>query len=285
MATYDRDLGLVTAYGYAKAAGYTGTEEEFAQALSALEVPTPVSKGGTGATSLDDAGILTKDGVQISPGHKFFGGMTVFGDTPMVRFFRDDASFANTSRFYNIQASSKVVNNKRVINRPQFVAYSYDSTTGDQNNYYENYYLPPITPDRTANVDYAVLTSKTPVTVGQGGTGMTGKTALTLTRTENAYVDSESFARLHVYKWGKVISIHFNLVLSAEMPTTSNYVEIGRISNFSIPYPLYANIPAPSDGSKVMIAQITSTGIINILGGSYPLPRGFYRGQLTAIES
>lgn len=55
MATYDRDLGLVTAYGYAKSAGYTGTEEEFAQALAALEVPMPVSKGGTGASTATQA--------------------------------------------------------------------------------------------------------------------------------------------------------------------------------------------------------------------------------------
>ena len=31
-----KDLGIVTAYGYAKQNGYTGTEEEFAELLSIL---------------------------------------------------------------------------------------------------------------------------------------------------------------------------------------------------------------------------------------------------------
>lgn len=47
MAT--KDVGIVTAYGYAKSKGYTGTEEEFAQLLAGTESAQSYAVGGTGS--------------------------------------------------------------------------------------------------------------------------------------------------------------------------------------------------------------------------------------------
>ena len=41
--------------------------------------PLAVSRGGTGATSLDGAGILTKAGDQVAAGNKTFTGHTTLG--------------------------------------------------------------------------------------------------------------------------------------------------------------------------------------------------------------
>lgn len=129
-------------------------------------------------SALDSGGVLTKTGTQTVTGQKNFpAGVAIYGDTPTLRFFRgkeSDADFLlNNSRLLNIQASSKVVNNKRVLSRVQFVAYSHETSTGNQLTYYENYRLPVVTADRSSNVDYEILTSKNVVAVSQGGTGAT----------------------------------------------------------------------------------------------------------------
>lgn len=60
MATVTKDLGIATAYGYAKSKGYTGTEDEFAQAM--LDMTTAVDDAQQYAQDAEDA----KDDAQAS---------------------------------------------------------------------------------------------------------------------------------------------------------------------------------------------------------------------------
>ncbi len=57
-----------------------------------------------------------------------------------------------------------------------FKLYSYNNTNATKLTYNENYYLPAVTPNRTDNGSYDILTSKNTVTVAQGGTGKTSWT-------------------------------------------------------------------------------------------------------------
>lgn len=50
---------------------------------------------------------------------------------------------------------------------------SYSSSTYKNLAYYEHYRTPDVTADRTSNGDYRLLTTKSAVTIGQGGTGAT----------------------------------------------------------------------------------------------------------------
>lgn len=60
MATVTKDLGIATAYGYAKSKGYTGTDDEFAQAM--LDMTTAVDDAQQYAQDAEDA----KDDAQAS---------------------------------------------------------------------------------------------------------------------------------------------------------------------------------------------------------------------------
>lgn len=51
--------------------------------------------------------------------------------------------------------------------------HSYSSSDGSKLSYVEDYILPTVTADRTATASYNILTSKSAVTVAQGGTGAT----------------------------------------------------------------------------------------------------------------
>ena len=58
-----------------------------------------------------------------------------------------------------------------------FLQRSINSSTGSNLSYYEYYHLPGCTNDKTSNSYYTILTTKSAVTVGQGGTGKTSWSA------------------------------------------------------------------------------------------------------------
>jgi hypothetical protein len=89
---------------------------------------------------------------------------------------------------------------------------------------------------------------------------------LTLTRTENDYVDATSFARLSAFRKDNVLFFICNLSLSSSIPAGEHpdFVEIGRISDWSGLYTIMQNIPSQqSDGNSLLI-RITQNGIISI---------------------
>ena len=89
---------------------------------------------------------------------------------------------------------------------------------------------------------------------------------LTLTRTENNYVDDKSFARLSAFRKDNVLFFICNLSLSSSIPASelSDFVEIGRISDWSSEFYILQNIPSQkSDGSSLLL-RISQSGIISI---------------------
>jgi hypothetical protein len=87
---------------------------------------------------------------------------------------------------------------------------------------------------------------------------------LTLTRTENNYIDATSFARLSAFRKDNVLFFICNLSLTSSISAPSDFVEIGRISDWSGIYTIMQSIPSQqSDGSSLLI-RITQDGIISI---------------------
>ena len=103
------------------------------------------------------------------------------------------------------------------------------------------------------------------------------RAVLTLTRTNNSFVDSTSFGRLSAWRQGGWYWIFFNLAVTTA-GTTSDWVEIGSIANYSAASSIYVTIPGVSDGSSVLTLYITDSGKINIYCGTGTLKTGFYRG-------
>jgi hypothetical protein len=100
-------------------------------------------------------------------------------------------------------------------------------------------------------------------------------TGLTLTRTENDYVDATSFARLGAFRKDNVLFFICNLSLTSSISAPSDFVEIGRISDWSGIYTIMQSIPSQqSDGSSLLIS-ISQNGIISIY--SVKATSSFYR--------
>lgn len=76
MATITKDLGIATAYGYAKSKGYTGTEEEFA--LSMASCGTVVDEAREYAEIAREAA----ESVTLTVSHDGNGTVTLTGFTP-----------------------------------------------------------------------------------------------------------------------------------------------------------------------------------------------------------
>ena len=80
--------------------------------------------------------------------------------TPQFWFWRSDSTTqANTLAL--IFANTQTVNSKACMERFYIREYSYDASTGDQKNNWENYYLPTVNAGRTTNASYQILTTKT----------------------------------------------------------------------------------------------------------------------------
>jgi len=80
--------------------------------------------------------------------------------TPQFWFWRSDSTTqANTLAL--LFANTQTVNGKACMERFYIREYSYDASTGDQKNNWENYYLPTVNAGRTTNASYQILTTKT----------------------------------------------------------------------------------------------------------------------------
>lgn len=103
---------------------------------------------------------------------------------------------------------------------------------------------------------------------------------LTLTRTENSYFNATSFARNAACKKSGYYFVRLNLSSATVTTATTEFIQIGTISNYSALYDGFANV-MPQDGSnKVACFQITTDGKIKFFA-----PNGtggaFYRAVLT----
>lgn len=108
--------------------------------------------------------------------------------------------------------------------RFQFRQYS-PTPTGTRTSYYDEYRLPAATLDKTSNNFYNILTTKSAVTVAQGGTGQTGITYL---NTASNIIDTVNtgFAvtTAEFVQWGKVASLRLVFTKTAAVTTRQTVV-------------------------------------------------------------
>lgn len=126
---------------------------------------TITALGGTGA-------YLPITGGRMTGRLELADGSSVYSQYSPMLYLRagtDD----DYQKMGSIFANGATVNNKRVIDRLYLRQYSYNSTTGETLEKWDQYRLPVVTADKTGSNTYEILTNKTAVAVNQGGTGAT----------------------------------------------------------------------------------------------------------------
>lgn len=131
-----------------------------------LKTPLSTTEGGTGvsASSLDDAGILTKSGTQVASGMKMFPvGSGFYHDRwAQIQFFRS-GSRGDANMFGMITTIPITVNGKQCMSHFRFREDSYNTSGDHYAGYYEDYALPSVDANRTSSAAYQILTTKSNV--------------------------------------------------------------------------------------------------------------------------
>ena len=179
---------------------------------------------------------LVSTGAQTFGGAKTFNGIAKFSSsagTPEIHF----VSKSNDPADYNgiMYLATPLTGSNRRTDRFIFRGMSYNSSTGARLTNYENYQLPSVNADRTSNATYNILTSKSPVTIAQGGTGQTGQTAQqSYTPTVKIGTTAQTVSSLSAYykSWGlmKLIGGRFNLTT-----TGTGQLIISLPTGFTVP--------------------------------------------------
>ena len=106
---------------------------------------------------------------------------------------------------------------------------------------------------------------------------------MTLTRTNNAYVNTTNFNRLVCYKTGKTGVLFLNLAMSTSMPNGTALTQIGTISGVTLKVPHDITIPCQSNNATILV-EITAAGAIMV--GNYSgtaTGTNFFRGIVPLV--
>ena len=141
----------------------------------------------------------------------------------------------------------------------------------------------------SANISLGASLSATNLTaIAEGGFTNTiletlKRTTLTLTRTEQNYVDATNFARLTAYKRSNICICEMNLRINSTAPSgaMADFVEIGRITGWSAGFTAYQDVPS-QDADSTLEVRITSGGVISISSDNLE-PNAFYRTFIVAL--
>lgn len=91
------------------------------------------------------------------------------------------------------------------------------------------------------------------------------KKAVTFTRGGNLYVDATSFARITGYCAGDIVVVNMNLALSAALPKTSDFVDIGSVLGYTFKQDSMMMVQAGnSTNTGVALIRIAANGYISI---------------------
>ena len=159
----------------------------------------------------------------------------------------------------------------------RFFEYSLDTNTGNKTKYYETYRLPNVNNNRTSSKDYDILTSKSPVTIPQGGTNATNAAGArsNLGIMSNTYqcngllVTSKTDSALKGYGHATVSIINRTVIVSFGVKietagTLSNVYDSGiwisTLKNLNSNLPDFTSVGATLSGT---INYYTSSGAIN----------------------
>ena len=95
------------------------------------------------------------------------------------------------------------------------------------------------------------------------------KEAVTFARGGNLYVDATNFARITGYRAGDVVVVNMNLALSAALPKTSDFEEIGSVLGYTFKQDSMMMVPAGnSTNTGVALIRIAADGYISIFNYS-----------------
>lgn len=135
---------------------------------------------------------LVSTGAQTFAGVKTFSGNEIRISHPItsagyLQFFDSNG---NGSAYLRDRTSSS--------HRLDFLKRSYNSSDNSLLSTFETYALPNVDADRTASADYNILTSKSPVTIAQGGSGQTATNHSTVA------------TNMTLTAWGKNRMLDFN---------------------------------------------------------------------------
>lgn len=87
--------------------------------------------------------------------------------------------------------------------------------------------------------------------------------ALGFVRTSNSYVDATNFDRITGYRAGDVVVVNMNLALSAALPKSTDFVNIGTIVGYTFLQDSTMMVPAGnSTNAGVALVRITTGGVI-----------------------
>lgn len=108
------------------------------------------------------------------------------------------------------------------------------------------------------------------------------RTTLTLTRTNQSYVNDTNFNRLAAVKRSNILFLEVNLRIDSTAPSgvMADFVEIGRISGWSAGFTVYQDVPS-QDAASTLEIRVSSSGVISISSDNLE-PNAFYRTIITA---
>lgn len=132
------------------------------------------------------SGTASSDYTQISPNGLYLplSGGTMTGALKLSNasgiyteggpiFYWFSGSASSYQKQGAIFTTASTVNSKKVCERFYFREYSYNSSTGAATENWDQYRLPVVAADKTSANTYEILTSKSAVTIAQGGTSAT----------------------------------------------------------------------------------------------------------------
>ena len=131
--------------------------------------------------------------------------------------------------------------------------------------HYDSFAMPvPSDLSRTTDIGYQVLTSKSPVTMDQGGTGATGKVALTITPGSSSITIGHNLS----YMWGKLVCLCFYATTTSNLSNGDTLATIsGTGYGFTADTVDIPLIKVSSSGTNGW-GKIYSTGQAVRIGGS-----------------
>lgn len=227
--------------------------------------------------------LLTSADIPSSSGVVSFNGMT-----GIVQVKGSDLIVSTTDTRTIAQAISDLALSDYAIKG--CIAYVENTDTATQNIAKGSYVIWKNVPCiASANISLGASLSATNLTaISEGGFTNTiletlKRTTLTLTRTEQNYVDATNFARLSAFKRSNICICEMNLRINSTAPSgaMADFVEIGRITGWSAGFTAYQDVPSQDSDSTLEI-RITSSGVISISSENLE-PNAFYRTFIVAL--
>lgn len=196
--------------------------------------------------SASNAGFVTT-GTQTIAGTKEFSGT--------VRISNGE-QYQSITLINPVARTTSAIFRLRQLNsetRFQFIQYS-ARADGSSSTVYDAFMLPATMDGVSSSGTYDILTSKSPVTIAQGGTGQTATTSVTdaVTRTSGATLTSQ-----RLLTWGKVKFLTLQLTLT-EAATANSNIFVGAISA--------DNRPATVTALSCYVSAGAVSGVLNTSG-------------------